>query len=102
MKFAKSHYSLLQTSVMKSKYQDIHTCRQGIGITFLLKILIILIVTMCKRKIQRGTVMITDHMVRVMRNPNFCLGENKGADQLCFRYRDCNIPPLSKSKISSL
>ena len=47
-----------------------------------------------------------------MRNPDFCLCENKGADQLrgnreadqrlCFRYTDSTIPLLSKSKISSL
>ena len=44
--------------------------------------------------------------------PTFCIGENKGADQLrsnceadqrlCFRYTDSTIPLLSKSKISSL
>ena len=47
-----------------------------------------------------------------MIKPDFCLGENKGADQLrshceadqrlCFRYNDSTIPLLSKSKISSL
>ena len=47
-----------------------------------------------------------------MGKPDFCLGENKGADQLrsnceadqrlCFRYTDSTIPVLSKSKISSL
>ena len=41
-----------------------------------------------------------------------CIGENKGADQLCsnceadqrlcFRYTDCTIPLLSKAKIGSL
>ena len=46
-----------------------------------------------------------------MRKPDFCLCENKGADQLrsnceadqrlCFRYTDSTIPLLSKSKISS-
>ena len=50
-------------------------------------------------------------MSRVMRKPDFCLGENKGADQLrgnreadqrlCFRYSDSTSPLLSKSKISS-
>ena len=47
-----------------------------------------------------------------MGKPDFCLGENKGTDQLrsnceadqrlCFRYTDSTIPLLSKSKISSL
>ena len=47
-----------------------------------------------------------------MRKPDFCLCENKGADQLlrsiceadqclCFHYTDSTIPLLSKSKISS-
>ena len=46
-----------------------------------------------------------------MRKPDFCLGENKGADQLrgnheadqrlCFRYSDSTIPLLLKSEISS-
>ena len=47
-----------------------------------------------------------------MGKPTICIGENKGADQLCshceadqrlcFRFTDCTIPLLSKSKISSL
>ena len=47
-----------------------------------------------------------------MRKPDFCLCENKDADQLrgnreadqrlCFRYIDSTIPLLPKSKISSL
>ena len=47
-----------------------------------------------------------------MRKPDFCLGENKGADQLrgnreadqrlCFRYSDSTIPLLLKSEISEL
>ena len=46
----------------------------------------------------------------IMRNPDFCLCENKGADQpcdyciadqrLCFRYMDRTIPPLFIPKIS--
>ena len=45
-----------------------------------------------------------------MRKPDFCLCENKGADQLrsnceadqrlCFRYTDSTISPLLKDKIS--
>ena len=48
----------------------------------------------------------------VVRKPDFCICENKGADQLrgnreadqrlCFRYTDSTIPLLSKSEISSL
>ena len=51
-------------------------------------------------------------MSHAMRKPDFCLFENKGADQLrsnceadqrlCFRYTDSTIPVLYKSKISSL
>ena len=47
-----------------------------------------------------------------MRKTDFCICENKGADQLpgngeadqrlCFRYTDSAIPVLSKSEISSL
>ena len=52
------------------------------------------------------------HMSLVMRKPDFCICENKGADQLCdncttdqrlcFLYTDSTIPLLSKSEISSL
>ena len=48
----------------------------------------------------------------VMRKPDFCICENKDADQLrgnreadqrlCFRYTDSTIPLLPKSEISSL
>ena len=59
-------------------------------------------------------------MSRVMRKPEFCICENKDADQLrgnreadlrgnreadlrlCFRYIDSSIPLLPKSEISSL
>ena len=47
-----------------------------------------------------------------MGKPTICIGENKGADQLCgnreadqrlcFRYMDSTIPLLCKSEISSL
>ena len=47
-----------------------------------------------------------------MRKPDFCICENKDADQLrgnpeadqrlCFRYMDSAIPLLSKSEISSV
>ena len=50
-------------------------------------------------------------MSRIVRKPDFCLDENKGADQLrghreadqrlCFRYTDSTIPLLLKSEISS-
>ena len=49
-------------------------------------------------------------MSRIVRKPDFCLGENKGADQLhsnceadqrlCFRFMDTTIPPLCITKIS--
>ena len=55
--------------------------------------------------------LITDQMSRIVRKPDFCLGENKGADQLrgnreadqrlCFRYTDSTISLLLKSEISS-
>ena len=50
-------------------------------------------------------------MSRIVRKPEFCLCENKGADQLrgnreadqrlCFRHSDSTIPLLLKSEISS-
>ena len=50
-------------------------------------------------------------MSRIVRKLDFCLGENKGADQLrgnreadqrlCFRYSDSTIPLLLESEISS-
>ena len=46
------------------------------------------------------------YMSRVVRKPTFCICENKDADQLrgnreadqrlCFLYKDCTIPLLSK------
>ena len=49
--------------------------------------------------------------IMIMVKTRFCLGENKGADQLCsnckadqrlcFRYMDSTIPFLLKSEISS-
>ena len=51
-------------------------------------------------------------MSRVVRKPDFCICENKDADQLrgnreadqrlCFRYTDSTIPLPPKSKLSSL
>ena len=51
-------------------------------------------------------------MSRVMRKADFCICENKDADQfrgnreadqrLCFRYTDSSIPLLPKSEILSL
>ena len=51
------------------------------------------------------------HLSRIVRKPDFCLGENKGADQLrgnreadqrlCFHYTDSTISLLLKSEISS-
>ena len=59
-----------------------------------------------------GCSSIWNHMSRIERKPDFCLCENKGADQLhsyceadqrfCFRYTDIAIPLLSKSKLSNL
>ena len=52
------------------------------------------------------------HMSLVMRKPDFCICENKDADQLrgnreadqrlCFRYSDSTIPLLPNCEISSL
>ena len=52
-----------------------------------------------------------NYLSRIVRKPDFCLGENKGADQLrsnceadqrlCFRYTDSIISLLLKSEISS-
>ena len=52
------------------------------------------------------------YMSHVMRKPDFCISENKDADQLrgnrkadqrlCFRYTDSTIPLVPTSEISSL
>ena len=43
------------------------------------------------------------HMSRIMRKPDFCVCENKGADQhLCFRYTYSTLLLLPKSEISSV
>ena len=52
-----------------------------------------------------------NYMSRIVRKRDYCLCENKGADQLrsnceadqrlCFRYSDSVIPLLLKSEISS-
>ena len=57
-------------------------------------------------------VQILFHLSLVMRKPDFCICENKDADQLrsncaadqrlCFRYTDSTIPLLPKSEISSI
>ena len=51
------------------------------------------------------------HLSRIVRKPDICLCENKGADQLrgnreadqrlCFRYTDSTFPLLLISEISS-
>ena len=60
----------------------------------------------CKRKLMQI------RLSRVMRKSDFCICENKNADQLrgdreadqrlCFRYTDSTIPLLPKSEISNL
>ena len=55
---------------------------------------------------------VTGYLSRVVRKPDFCICENKGADQLrgdreddqrlCFRYIDSTIPLLPIYEISSL
>ena len=54
----------------------------------------------------------SNNMSRIVRKPDFCLCENKGADQLrgnreadqrlCFRHSDSTIPLLLIAKISSI
>ena len=63
----------------------------------------------CKNRVHE---MARHAMSRVVRKPDFCICENKDADQLrgnreadqrlCFRYTDSTIPLLPKSEISSL
>ena len=63
-------------------------------------------------RLTRTLVVCCLNMSLVMRKPDFCICENKGADQLCgnrttdqhlcFRYTDSTIPLLFKSEISSL
>ena len=59
-----------------------------------------------------GAISIVDNMSRVMRKLDFCICENKDADQLrgnreadqrlCFRFTDSTIPLLPKTEISIL
>ena len=67
--------------------------------------------TVFKRQYELLVIMLRYEMSLVMRNPDFCICENKDADQLhgnreadqrlCFRYTDNTIPILTKSEISS-
>ena len=62
--------------------------------------------------VQKSFAMCLVYLSRIVRKPDFCLCENKGADQLrsnceadqrlCFRYSDSTIPLLLIAKISSL
>ena len=68
----------------------------------------------CKRfsYLLKKTNGVFDYMSRVVRQPDFCICENKDADQfrgnreadqrLCFRYKERTIRLLPKSEISSL
>ena len=57
-------------------------------------------------------ILYTSDMSLIVRKPDFCICENKDADQLrgnreadqrfCFRNKDSTIPLLPKSEISSL
>ena len=63
----------------------------------------------CKQWVMSSSM---NYLSRVMRNPTFCICENKDADhlrgnreadqRLCFRYIDSTIPLPPKSEISSL
>ena len=41
------------------------------------------------------------HISRIVRKPDFCLGNREADQRLCFRYSDSTIPLLLKSEISS-
>ena len=70
---------------------------------------VVVVVVFCSK--QGSVFKIEYEMSRIVRKPDFCLGENKGADQLrgnreadqriCFRYTDSTISLLLKSEISS-
>ena len=61
---------------------------------------------------QSGQIKRNFHLSRDVRKPDFCICENKDADQLrgnreadqrlCFRYTDSTITLLPKSEISNL
>ena len=67
--------------------------------------------TVFKRQYELLVIMLRYEMSLVMRNSDFCICENKDADQLrgnreadqrlCFRYTDNTILILTKSEISS-
>ena len=85
-------------------YEVLLSRMQSIIFTFLL-------VHCSKKKKERKKKKTEKHMSRIVRKPDFCLGENKGADQLrgnreadqrlCFRYSDSTISLLLKSEIAS-
>ena len=68
--------------------------------------------TIPKMKCNKQMIMMFDHMSLVMRKPDFCISENKDADQLrgnreadqrlCFHYTDSTIPLIPKYQITSL
>ena len=91
-------------------YKDIMNCNFSL---YLFVVAVIQILSLRKEDI--CALMKGNHlydMSLVMRKPDFCICENKDADQLrgnreadlrlCFRYTDSTMPLLPKSKISSL
>ena len=78
-----------------------------------MKIIIFTAVTYCSRVcVMVINIAAREHTSRDVRKPDFCICENKDADQLrgnreadqrlCFHHLDSTIPLLSKSEISSL
>ena len=68
--------------------------------------------SLAKKKSKSLKISPENNMRHVKRKPDFCIRENKDADQLrgnreadqrlCFRYIDSSIPLLSKYEITSL
>ena len=74
--------------------------------------LLFLVLQLADKKFFGPDILACNKMSLVMRKPDFCICENKDADQLrgnreadqrfCFRYTDSTIPLLPNSEISSL
>ena len=88
----------------------------GDGVSFELTGVLKLFMTRFKQFFRFGSILrhnikYLHKLSRAMTKPDFCLCENKGADQLrsnceadqrlCFRYTDSTLPLLLKSEISS-
>ena len=103
--------TLLRLDQEQFCWNDILTSLQLLSITSKHKILYISNILNCQQVLPSFSFFLY-HMSLVVRQPDFCLCENKGADQLrsnckadqrlCFCYLDSSIPLLLIAVISSI